>query len=143
MTGRRVLHEDRGSVAAEVTLVTPLLILLLLFVVFCGRLASAQLTVNDAAHQAARAATLARSAGQASADAEATARSVLARAGVSCHSLTVSSDIAGLTPGSTAHVTVSCRIGLSDLGLLSLPGAAEATSSASSVVDRWRAGAAP
>lgn len=142
MTGRQLLRDDRGSVATEAALVTPLLIVLLLFVVFCGRYASAHLKVNDAAHQAARAATLARTAGQATSDAEATARSALARAGVSCRSLTVHSEVGALRTGGTARVTVSCRIGLSDLGLLVLPGAAEATSSASSVVDRWR-GTAP
>lgn len=141
MTPLRALG-DRGSVAAEVALVTPLLIMLLLFVVFCGRLASAHLKVDDAALQAARAASLSRTAGQATADAEATARSGLARAGVSCRSLTVRSEVGALTPGSTVQVTVTCRIGLSDLGFLSLPGTAEAASSAFSVVDRWR-GVAP
>lgn len=142
MTGLRLLHNDRGSVAAEAALVTPLLILLLLFVVFSGRLASAQLKVNDAAHQAARAATLARTTDHASTAAEATARSALARAGVSCRSLTVCSDVGMLAPGSSVRVTISCRIGLADLGLPVLPGAAEATASASSVVDQWR-GTAP
>jgi Flp pilus assembly protein TadG len=54
--GRR----DQGSAATELTIWTPLLILILLFVVSCGRLVQAQLRLSDAAHSAARAASLAR-----------------------------------------------------------------------------------
>lgn len=70
---RALRRDERGSTAAELTLLTPLLILLLLFVVFCGRLADTKLRINDVAHQAARAATLARTPSQATANAQATA----------------------------------------------------------------------
>ncbi len=46
---------QRGSVTVELVLLTPLLILVLLFVVALGRLAEARLQVNTAAGQAARA----------------------------------------------------------------------------------------
>ncbi|GAA5110255.1 TadE/TadG family type IV pilus assembly protein [Haloechinothrix salitolerans] len=134
----RLRRDEDGSVATELTLLTPVLIVLLLFVVFCGRLADSRLRVDDAAHQAVRAATLARSSSQATSDARATAEAALRQAGISCRSLSVNAQLGGLRPGSTVVVTVSCEIGLSDLSLLGVPGATTADASASSVVDQWR-----
>lgn len=135
---RRLRYDDQGSVATELTLLVPVLIVLMLFVVFCGRLADARLRVDDAAHQTVRAATLARSSSQASSDAQSTAQAALAQAGVRCQNLGVSAHVAGLQPGSTVTVTVTCDIGLSDLALLGVPGSTTAESTASSVVDQWR-----
>jgi Flp pilus assembly protein TadG len=129
---------ERGSAAAELTLCTPLLVLLLLFVVFCGRVADTSERLNDVAHQAARAATLARSAGQAVASAQTTASEALASAGINCQSLSVSTDTQGLRPGSTVTVTVSCTVGLGDLTMLGLPGSRTFQSSFSSPVDVYR-----
>jgi len=131
-------HDERGSAAAELTLLTPLLILLLLFVVLCGRLADTKLRINDVAHQAARAATLARTPSQAVASAQSTANAALASAGITCQSLTVSTDTQGLKPGSTVTVTVSCSVGLGDLTMLGVPGSRTFESSFSSPVDVWR-----
>ncbi|MBB5801298.1 Flp pilus assembly protein TadG [Saccharothrix ecbatanensis] len=130
--------DDRGSAATELTLLTPLLVLVLLFVVLCGRLAETKLRINDVAHQAARAATLARTPIQALSDAEATAATALAEAGVACRSLRVAADLQGLRPGSTVTVTVACTVGLDDLALLGVSGSRTFESSFSSPVDRWR-----
>ncbi|WP_338595488.1 TadE/TadG family type IV pilus assembly protein [Saccharopolyspora sp. SCSIO 74807] len=140
MTSRRLRlqRDERGSVATELTLLVPVLIILLLFVVFCGRLADSRLRVNDAAHQAVRAATLARSTSQANSDAHATAQAALSQAGLRCQDLGVSARLAGLQPGSTVTVTLTCPLGLSDLAMLGVPGTTTATSTASSVVDQWR-----
>jgi Flp pilus assembly protein TadG len=136
-------RDERGSAAAELTLLTPLLILLLLFVVFCGRLADTKLRINDAAHQAARAATIARTPSQATANARATASAALASAGITCQSLSVSTDTQGLKPGSTVTVTVSCSVGLGDLTSLGVPGSRTFQSSFSSPVDVWRGTSLP
>jgi len=50
-------RRDAGSSTVELAILTPLLVGLLLFVVFCGRLVSAQLDLDAAAHGAARAAS--------------------------------------------------------------------------------------
>jgi Flp pilus assembly protein TadG len=131
-------RDERGSVAAELTLVTPLLILLLLFVVLCGRLATTKLRIDDVAHQAARAATLARTPEQATAAARTTADAALASAGITCQSLSVVTDTQGLRPGSAVTVTVSCTVGLGDLTVLNVPGARTFQSTFSSPVDVWR-----
>jgi Flp pilus assembly protein TadG len=140
-TGARVRtlrRDDKGSVAVELTLLTPLFIVLLLFVVLCGRLADTTLRLNDVAHQAARAATLARTPAQATADAQTTANAALASAGIDCQSLTVTANTRGLRPGSTVTVTVSCSVGLSDLTMLGVPGSRTFEASFSSPVDVWR-----
>jgi Flp pilus assembly protein TadG len=135
----KLLHRDeRGSAAAELTLLTPLLIIMLLFVVLCGRVADTELRINDVAHQAARAATVARSSSQAIANAQSTASAALASAGINCKSLAVSTDTQGLRPGSTVTVTVFCTVGLGDLSLLGVPGSRTFESSFSSPVDVWR-----
>ncbi|GGM81137.1 hypothetical protein GCM10012275_59750 [Longimycelium tulufanense] len=135
---RRWCGDERGSVAVELTLLTPVLILLLLFVVFCGRVAEARLRVDDAAHQAVRAATLARSNTQATAEARATMEVALGQAGVSCSNLSVDTQTGGLQPGSTVTTVIHCEIGLSDLSLLGVPGSITVEASAASVVDQWR-----
>ncbi|MFJ8965349.1 TadE/TadG family type IV pilus assembly protein [Lentzea sp. NPDC102401] len=135
---RSLLQDERGSAAAELTLLTPLLIGLLLLVVFCGRLADTKLRINDAAHQAARSATLARTPQQAVTNAQATANAALASAGITCQSMSVSTSTQGLRPGSTLTVTISCTIGLQDLTLLGVPGSRTFESSFSSPVDAWR-----
>ncbi|MFC0107927.1 TadE/TadG family type IV pilus assembly protein [Kibdelosporangium aridum] len=134
----RIRHDERGSSTAELTLLTPLLIVLLLFLVLCGRLAETKLRINDVAHQAARAATLARTPSQATANAQTTANAALASAGITCQSLSVSTDTQGLKPGATVTVTVSCSVGLSDLTMLGVPGSRTFESSFSSPVDVWR-----
>lgn len=134
----RLRRDEHGSVAAELTLLTPVLIVLLLFVVFCGRLADARLRVDGAAHQAVRAATLARSSAQATHDARVTAETALGQAGISCRNLGVIARVGSLRPGSTVIVRVRCEISLSDLSLLGVPGSTTAEASASSVVDQWR-----
>jgi Flp pilus assembly protein TadG len=114
------------------------MVLLLLFVVFCGRLAATQVRISDVAHQAARAATSARTPAQARAAAQATATASLAAASITCQSLTVSVDSADLRPGTTVTVTVSCAVGLHDLAALGVPGSRTLSWSFSSVVDLWR-----
>ncbi len=136
-TGVRACAGDRGSAALELVLLTPLLIGVLLAVVALGRLADARLVVTDAAHQAARAASLARTAGTARADARRTARAALDGASRSCTrpQVTVSGD---LTPGTAATATVSCTADLGDLTGLGLPGSVTVTGSAHSPVDQYR-----
>src|SRR5438309_1192339 len=100
---------DRGSVAAEVTLVTPFLIMLLVFVaVVIHRGVDARLRIDDAAHEAARAASIERSAPAAITAAQATASSALSTAGVVCESLGVDTDASGLVAGGAVTVTVTC-----------------------------------
>lgn len=126
---------EEGSTALELVLLTPVLILLLLLVVAVGRTVDARERVQDAAHSAARAATLATTAYAADADAEQTAAQALGQAGVTCSPMNVSTDVGALTPGSTIAVTVSCTVNTTGISGLDLP--ATITSTFRSVVDQY------
>jgi len=131
-------RDERGSVAVELTLITPLLLLLLVLVVALGRLAESRLQVGDAATQAARAVTVADSAGGAGATAREAAAASLQSDNLTCSSLSVSTDISTFQPGGVVTVTVTCTVSLSDLSLLHLPGGKTLTATASSPVDQFR-----
>ncbi|MFE9555452.1 TadE/TadG family type IV pilus assembly protein [Streptomyces sp. NPDC006703] len=130
----RLRSPDNGAASTELVLVTPLLILLALVTVAFGKLAGARLDADEAAHQAARAASLARTAWQARAEAETAARRSLAGAGSSCTSPRVMPDLGGFVPGGAVRVTVTCRAALDVPGLRGV----DVTTSAVSVVDLYR-----
>ena len=132
-------RDDRGSVAAEITVLTPLLIMLLVFVaVVIHRGVDARIRLDDAAHQAARAASLQRSAPAAVTAARSTAQGALSGAGVVCHSVGVNTVTAGLVPGGTVTVTLSCTVDVSDAMVLGVPGQRVLSATASEPVDTWR-----
>ena len=124
---------DAGSSTAQVVLLTPLLVMLLLFVVLCGRLAGAQIDVDAAASNAARAGSITRS----QAAAEQTARDDLTARGITCESTDISVNTGGGRPGGAVTVTLSCRVRLADLSLLAVPGSRVVQASATSPVDQW------
>jgi Flp pilus assembly protein TadG len=126
---------EQGSTALELVLLTPVLILLLLLVVAVGRTVDARERVQDAAHSAARAATLASTPYAAEADAQQTAAQALDQAGVTCSPMSVSADVGALTPGSTIAVTVSCKVSTTGISGLELP--TTITSTFRSVVDQY------
>jgi Flp pilus assembly protein TadG len=134
----RLRRDERGSVTAELVLLTPLLILLLLFVVALGRLSGARLNVDGAAAEAARAASIARDPATATAMAQQTATAALGSDHVTCAQLTVNTNTAQFAPGGSVTVTVTCHVALSDLTGLRLPASESVTSTASSVIDTYR-----
>lgn len=134
----QLVREECGSATTEFVLLAPLLLFMLLFMVFCGRLADTSQRINDVAHQAARAASQARTPAAATTDAHLTAQRALASVGVICQSLSVQADTRGLRPGSTMTVTVACEVGLSDLTLLGVPASTSLRASSASVVDLHR-----
>jgi Flp pilus assembly protein TadG len=136
--GRR-LGSDHGSAAAELVLITPLLMLMLLLTVAAGRLVQARLQVDSAAQQAARAASLARDPATAAADATATAAAALASEDLTCGGLAVSTDTGDFQPGGQVAVQVSCTVSLSGLALLHLPGSQTLTSRFTAPIDLYRA----
>lgn len=128
----------RGSAPVELVLATPLLVLLLLVVVAFGLLADARLVVADAAHQAARAASLARTEKDARAQAQRAASTALREAGAACTRPSVRLATGGLAPGATVSARVSCTADLAGLTHTGLPGHIQLTDTAFSVVDTFR-----
>ena len=130
---------ERGGATVELVLLTPLLILVLLFVVALGRLASARLEVDSAAAQAARAASMARDPATAAALARQFAAAGLAGHRLTCAPLAVSTDTAAFTPGGWVAVQVTCTASLAGLSLLALPGSETITSRFVEPLDVYRA----
>lgn len=125
--------------AVEITVITPLLIMLLVFIaVVIHRGVDARLRLDDAAHQAARAASMQRSAPAAVTAARSTARGALSAAGLACRSARVSTDTTGLVAGGVVTVTVSCRVDFGDALILGVPAARMMSATASEPVDTWR-----
>jgi Flp pilus assembly protein TadG len=139
----RCRRDERGSVAAELTLVTPFLVLLLVFVaVLVHRGVDARLRLNEVAHQAARAASLTRSPAAATDAAQQTVTAALAQAGVDCLNPSVDVDTSDFHPGGLVTVTVVCHVDLTDGAQLDAGTSRTLTATASSPIDAWRAATA-
>lgn len=136
---RRWWRDERGSVAAETAIAVPVLVTILVFVgVLLARGVDARLRVDDAAHQAARAASLTRAPLNAVTAATQTADQALSAAGGACRAPAVSVDVSQFRPGGVVTVTVSCHLDLSQAALLGVPTSRTLTATASSPVDTWR-----
>lgn len=133
--------DERGSAAIEIVILVPALMLLLLLAVAGGRVAIAHGSVQQAAADAARSASIARTVGAAQSSAAAAARATLANQGLTCATLSVSLDTSGFaTPvGTPASVgaTVSCTVELSQLAIPGLPDRV-VTATVSSPLDVYR-----
>ncbi|WP_418153402.1 TadE/TadG family type IV pilus assembly protein [Actinoalloteichus caeruleus] len=137
---RRWWRAEAGAAAAEVTLVLPFLIMLLLFTaVVVHRGVTARLRLDDAAHQAARAASIERSGPAAQAAARSAAEATVTASGVACVAVRVDVDTGELIPGATVRTRVACQVDLGDALMLGVPGTRELSATASEVVDTWRA----
>lgn len=132
------MRRDRGSAAVEMVLLTPLLVLLLLFVVHVGRAGDGMTAVHHAADQGARAASMVSSGRMADVARRAVEKD-LARADHSCAdpSVSVRTSVVGETTWVTVQVVCSTSFdGLSLLGA----GGARMSASSTEIVDRYRGG---
>ncbi len=122
----------------EAVLLAPVLVMLLVFfAVVVHRGVDARLRLDDAAHQAARAASLQRTRTAAVAAAQATVASALAHAGLVCRDATVSTTTSS-SPGSTVVVSVRCTVDFGQALVLGVPGSRTLSAQASEVVDTYR-----
>lgn len=133
-------RSERGAAAAELALLAPLVLLVVALMVAGARVWFTRAAVTDAAHAAARAATLEHSAGRARVSGEAIARAGLA--GVPCTTHTVVLDISGfaVAVGQPARVTASitCDVEFADLFGLGIPGSLTVEASSASALDTYR-----
>lgn len=128
----------QGSATVELAVLTPVLVVLLLFVVATGRLVVANQEVSGAAVDAARAASIATSAASASAVATEAASTDLSGDGVTCSSFAATVDTADFVPGGTVSVHLACTATLAGLSLLRLPGSETLSSTATAPIDLYR-----
>lgn len=129
-------QRERGSATVELVILTPVLILFLLLYLGFGRVTRTQQLVDDAAAQAARAATLNYLApGQAQAAAEHAAAQALAAGGLACAGEQITVETGDDRAGGSITVHLSCRADLSNAVAAGLPGALTLTASATSSID--------
>jgi Flp pilus assembly protein TadG len=136
--GGRQLRDERGSIAVEVAVIAPAFVMLMLLVVFAGKVAEADGNVERAASEAARAASLRQHPGDAAEDAHAAAEANLTAAGVPCTELDVAVDTTDFEPGGTVTVTLTCRASMADVTLLGVPGTRTFSARAVEVIDLHR-----
>lgn len=137
-----IRRDERGSAALEAALGVPAFALFLGLVIFGGRTATTHQALQSAAADAARSASLARSADVAQADARAAAASSITNQKINCSDIDVAVDTSDFNkqpgvPGSV-NVTVSCRLDLSDLAIPGVPGSRVMRATMSSPIDTWR-----
>ena len=137
MTGAAEQPTECGGATVEVVLITPLLVVLLLFVVQLGRFAVARTDLDGASRDAARAASLARTLPGAQSAAREAAEAALATRDVTCHNLDVALD-AEFSPGGWVAAEVVCTVDLSQLSLLGVPGSKVMSSRFVSPLERHR-----
>ena len=111
-----IRRDQRGSMAVELVILAPLLMMFAMLVVAGGRYVDAEGDVQAAARDAARAASLQDTIGEARQAAQGTIAASLDRDGC-----TVGFD-ADWQPDGTVSVTLRCQVPYGDLGLLGLPG---------------------
>ncbi|MFC7546439.1 TadE/TadG family type IV pilus assembly protein [Plantactinospora sp. GCM10030261] len=152
-------RSEGGSVSVEVAILAPVFILLLGLAVVAGRATVARNVIDAAAHDAARAASIARTHEQALADGEQAVEDLLAEQGLNCvpaASVTLAGRLPGAQPtdpaislvdafdsdrvGNLVFVvaTVSCTVSYADLGLPGFPGSVGIERSFVSPIDRFR-----
>jgi len=140
---------ERGSITVELAGLAPALLLILLLVIAAMRVTVAGGRVDSAARDAARAASLTRTPGQASLAAGQSAARSLTSAHVACTRLAVTVDTAGFAApsgvvgaggtGGTVGVQISCAVDLADVAIPGVPGSMTMTASYTAPLDPYRA----
>ncbi len=135
-------RNERGSASVEAVIGVPAFLLLVGLLVLGGRQAIAQQAVQSAASDAARAASIARTATAARTDATTAARHNLANQDLDCATTMVTVDTAAFatavgTPGQVS-ATVTCALRLGDIGLPGVSGTKTITATMSSPLDTYR-----
>jgi Flp pilus assembly protein TadG len=130
------MKTQSGSVAVEMVLLAPVLMLLILFGVYASRASESLVQVRHAADQAARSASKV-SRGRVQSVANDVANRTLNNSGTSCVDFAVSTAFIYQGSNSAVRVKVECTIKTQGLALL---GVSERRVSATSteVLDRWR-----
>ena len=132
------MKRDHGSVATEMVLLTPILIIMLMFVVHAGRAGQGMNQLKHAADQGARAASLVAQPRMSSVAQQAVIQD-LSTSGLSCVNPQVATNYERSSLSASVTVTVTFQTSNEGLSML---GAHTVSMSASSteVIDRYRAG---
>jgi Flp pilus assembly protein TadG len=140
--GRSPVGDDRGSVTVEFVTLGPVLFMMVMMIIAGSRVALAHQSVEAAAADAARSASLARTQGAAEVAGQQAGQQSVSAQGLRCVWTDVQVDTSGFAApvGTPASVTasVSCQVDLGDMVLPGLPGSMTITETARSPLDTYR-----
>ena len=134
---------DRGSAAIEAAIIAPALLGLVCLAVSAMRVSVANQAVDAAAHDAARAASIARDQAAAVAAAGSASRQSLADQGITCRNRTplrvnASQFARAIGQPAMVTVTITCVVNISDVSIPGTPGSVTLTASYTSPIDQYR-----
>ncbi len=128
---------DDGQAIAELVIVAPVLLLIIVLMVALGRIDSAQGDVESAARAGVQAAVVQANAAEAQTEAASSAISNLAGAGLTCPSPEISTDTSNFVAGGTVSVTVTCVTSLADVSVPGMPGSKKLTATTTAPLDEF------
>ena len=129
---------EEGQAIAELVIVAPVLLLVIVLMVALGRIDSAQGDVTSAARAAVQAAAVQADPADAQTQATQAAQHTLAGAGLTCPSAQITVDTSAFTPGGSVAVTVTCVTSLADVSVPGMPGSKTLTATAVAPIDPYR-----
>lgn len=142
LRSRRPGRGERGSAPVEVAAIAPAVLILLMLVLYAGRVTRTSGEVQSAASAAARAASQEATVGFADQQADVVAQQNLDDADIECttSSVGILADRTDMAPGGQVTVEVSCTVSNADLTLLAVPSERTFTATATEVIDTYRGG---
>jgi Flp pilus assembly protein TadG len=136
------LECERGSAAIEAAVGVPVFVLFVGLIIYGGRTAATHQSLESAAAEAARTASIARDPQTAQAGAKQAAVASISNQQIGCRDIDISVDTSDFNkqPGQAGQVTVriSCRLDLASLAVPGIPGSKVLSASISSPIDTWR-----
>ena len=132
-------RKEEGQAIAELVIVAPVLLLVIVLMISLGRIDSAQGDVESAARAGVQAAVLQDSPSDAQARALSAVASTLGTAGLTCPSPQVSTNTSDFTPGGSVSVTVTCVTSLADVSVPGVPGTKTLSATSVAPIDPYRA----
>ena len=136
------VRDERGSAAIEAAIGVPAFLLFVGLIIFGGRTATTHQSVETAAADAARSASLERTSASARTQAISAATTSLNNQGIHCLDIDVTIDASQFSrtvgEAATVSVTVQCRLDLSDLSVPGVPGSRLIRATSTSPIDTWR-----
>jgi hypothetical protein len=134
------LADDQGTISTELAVLAGFWIVAFFgLVVLAGRVAQAEGTVQSAAHEGARSATLTGDPATATRVATDVVTSNLERSGVACaNGAEIDIATSDFQPGSYVTVTVTCTATFHDVTGIGVPGSKAFTATATEIIDVYR-----
>jgi Flp pilus assembly protein TadG len=134
----RRARTDRGTMALEMVILAPILLILFMFLLACGRYFQTSSLLENAARDGARSASQARSLTDAQARVDAAVTRTMDQGVASCKATASGIITTAFTAGTPLSVEVTCTIDYRDLGLLGIGGDTTITKKFSSSLDPYR-----